>query len=285
MARSGRAHRSFGLSDPDHAAVLARDPDEAVAAASAALWPRAPCRPQNPVADIVHKSEVGGVGLDLASEAPCEEAAADILGPHAQPSPMRASRRRHRLSDDRRPKARELIVGVADDPTFGPVIAFGQGGTAVEVQRSMLWRCRRSILIWRMGSSRARACRAFSAYRNVPAADERAIELLPGQALATCRRIFPRSAKSTQSGARRRDRRDRRRRADIGRAGQPRTAALRQPAFRHRALSDESGCGRCIARRQPDSSFGRCGPEDELSTGASSLRSRRPTSACASSRR
>jgi len=31
-----------------------------------------------------------------------------------------------------RPKARELIVGIADDPTFGPVMVFGQGGKAVE---------------------------------------------------------------------------------------------------------------------------------------------------------
>jgi acetyltransferase len=30
-------------------------------------------------------------------------------------------------------KARELIAGIADDPTFGPVVVFGQGGTAVEV--------------------------------------------------------------------------------------------------------------------------------------------------------
>ena len=32
-----------------------------------------------------------------------------------------------------RPKARELIAGIADDPTFGPVVVFGAGGTAVEV--------------------------------------------------------------------------------------------------------------------------------------------------------
>jgi acetyltransferase len=34
---------------------------------------------------------------------------------------------------EHRPHAYELIVGVAVDPTFGPVILFGQGGTAVEV--------------------------------------------------------------------------------------------------------------------------------------------------------
>jgi hypothetical protein len=32
-----------------------------------------------------------------------------------------------------RPKARELILGLADDPTFGTVIVFGHGGTAVEI--------------------------------------------------------------------------------------------------------------------------------------------------------
>ena len=33
----------------------------------------------------------------------------------------------------RRPNAQELIAGIAHDKTFGPVVLFGQGGTAVEV--------------------------------------------------------------------------------------------------------------------------------------------------------
>ena len=32
-----------------------------------------------------------------------------------------------------RPFAQELIVGASIDPLFGPVLLFGQGGTAVEV--------------------------------------------------------------------------------------------------------------------------------------------------------
>ena len=83
--------------------------------------------------DIVHKSEVGGVRLNLTNEAAVREAVADIL------ARARAARPDARITGVTlhpmivRPKARELIAGIADDPTFGPVIVFGRGGTAVEV--------------------------------------------------------------------------------------------------------------------------------------------------------
>ena len=78
-----------------------------------------------------------------------------------------------------RPKARELIVGVADDPTFGPVIAFGQGGTAVEViSDKALALPPLNLDLARRLIARTRVSRILKAYRNVPAADERAIELL-----------------------------------------------------------------------------------------------------------
>ena len=78
-----------------------------------------------------------------------------------------------------RPKARELIVGVADDPTFGPVIVFGQGGTAVEViSDKALALPPLDLALARSLIARTRVSRILKAYRNVPAADERAIELL-----------------------------------------------------------------------------------------------------------
>lgn len=83
--------------------------------------------------DIVHKSDVGGVCLNLASPQAVRAAASDIL------ARARAARPDARIAGVTlqpmivRPKARELIAGVADDPTFGPVVVFGCGGTAVEV--------------------------------------------------------------------------------------------------------------------------------------------------------
>jgi acetyltransferase len=160
-------------------AVLARDADEAVTAAKPYLDKGIPVvlKVQSP--DIVHKSEVGGVRLDLGNERAVRDAAADIL------IKARAAKPDARISGVTvfpmivRPKARELILGIADDPTFGPVIAFGQGGTAVEViSDKALALPPLDLELARRLIARTRVSRILKAYRNVPAADERAIELL-----------------------------------------------------------------------------------------------------------
>jgi acetyltransferase len=160
-------------------AVLARDPDEAVAAARPHLAKGTPVVLKIQSVDIVHKSEVGGVRLDLASEDGVREAAADIF------KRARAAKPDARIAGITvfpmivRPKARELIVGVANDPTFGPVIAFGQGGTAVEViSDKALALPPLDLDLAKQLIARTRVSRILKAYRNVPAADERAIELL-----------------------------------------------------------------------------------------------------------
>lgn len=83
--------------------------------------------------DVQHKSEVGGVALDL--EGPLEVAAAAgqmadslrRLRPQARLGGFVLQRMVHR------PHAHELILGIAEDRQFGPVVLFGHGGTASEV--------------------------------------------------------------------------------------------------------------------------------------------------------
>jgi acetyltransferase len=83
--------------------------------------------------DITHKSDVGGVALNLSSEAELVAAAEAML--------VRVRARRPDARIDgfaiqamiRRPRAHELIVGALTDPIFGPAIMFGQGGVGVEV--------------------------------------------------------------------------------------------------------------------------------------------------------
>ena len=83
--------------------------------------------------DIVHKSDVGGVALDLIGSESVEEAAKAMLTrvraihPDAEIQGFSVQPMIHR------PGAHELIIGVVTDPTFGPLILFGEGGTAVEL--------------------------------------------------------------------------------------------------------------------------------------------------------
>ena len=81
--------------------------------------------------DIPHKSDIGGVVLDLAPEA--------VIGAaEAMLSRIATTMPRAKISGFtvepmiRRADAIELIIGASVDPTFGPVILFGHGGVAVE---------------------------------------------------------------------------------------------------------------------------------------------------------
>ncbi|MBE7416993.1 MAG: bifunctional acetate--CoA ligase family protein/GNAT family N-acetyltransferase [Ideonella sp.] len=109
---------------------VARDADEAASMAAAIGYPVV-LKLLSP--QVSHKSDVGGVALALADEAALRRAAAEIaerlrtLRPDAQLAGYTVQ------AMVRRPRAHELIAGVASDAVFGPVLMFGQGGTAVEL--------------------------------------------------------------------------------------------------------------------------------------------------------
>jgi len=83
--------------------------------------------------DIPHKSDVGGVNLFLESPEAVRGAAEIMLETIAEKLPNCRIEGFTVQKMALRPGAHELIIGVASDPIFGPVILFGQGGTAVEI--------------------------------------------------------------------------------------------------------------------------------------------------------
>jgi acetyltransferase len=122
--------QAYGVPSVETAKV--RDGEEAAAAAARIGFPVA-LKIVSP--EIVHKSDVGGVALGLASADEVRAAAlrmrqrvahalpqAHVLGFTVQAMAQRRS-------------AHELIVGIASDPVFGPVVLFGEGGTAVELRK------------------------------------------------------------------------------------------------------------------------------------------------------
>jgi acetyltransferase len=160
-------------------ARLARDADEAAAVAAPLLAKGSTVVAKILSPDIVHKSEVGGVRLNLTSEDAVRDATADILARAvaARPDARITGVTIHPMV--LRPKARELIAGIADDPTFGPVIVFGRGGTAVEVIGDKALALPPLDLALARGLiARTRVSRVLAAYRDVPAADVDAVALL-----------------------------------------------------------------------------------------------------------
>ncbi|MEZ5646337.1 MAG: GNAT family N-acetyltransferase [Burkholderiaceae bacterium] len=126
--------------------------------------------------DISHKSDVGGVRLNIGGRAELEQACLAML------------ERVHRLRPDARVQgftvqpmvrmahAHELIVGASVDPVFGPVILFGAGGTAVEVLADRaLSLPPLNLPLARAQIARTRIARLLQGYRDEPAADTEAV--------------------------------------------------------------------------------------------------------------
>ncbi|NRB11225.1 MAG: acetate--CoA ligase family protein [Rickettsiaceae bacterium] len=83
--------------------------------------------------DITHKSDYGGVKLNLRTAEEVEVAATNMLKSFAKSHPKANILGFSVQQMIMKPKAYELILGVVDDHTFGPVMLFGAGGKAVEV--------------------------------------------------------------------------------------------------------------------------------------------------------
>ena len=127
--------------------------------------------------DITHKSDLGGVVLNLA---PAEVLAAA----QAMDARVRAARPGARIEGFavqamvQRPAAHELIAGVVDDHEFGPVILFGAGGTAVEVLNDKaLTLPPLNMKLARDVIARTRVAKLLAGYRHIAAADLDAIAL------------------------------------------------------------------------------------------------------------
>jgi acyl-CoA synthetase (NDP forming)/GNAT superfamily N-acetyltransferase len=97
--------------------------DEAVAALAVA---EGPVVLKADVPGLVHKTDAGAVELDLRTEA-------DVRAAYRRLSDRFGDRQRRVLVQPMITGGTEVIVGVADDHMFGPLVVFGLGGVATEV--------------------------------------------------------------------------------------------------------------------------------------------------------
>ena len=121
--------------------------------------------------DISHKSDAGGVRLNVNSAQEVRGAYRDMI---EQVTEECAGRKRsHGMTIAkmyRNPNARELMIGIIRDPVFGPVISFGSGGTMVEVMGDsaislppLNRRLARDLI------DRTKAAKMLGNFRNMPA--------------------------------------------------------------------------------------------------------------------
>jgi len=151
--------RTFVVASPDEAAKVARELGKPVVLKIRSR-------------DIQHKSDIGGVALNLGRPERVHQECVAML---ARASAARPDARLEGFTLQemvKRPGAIELIAGVVDDVLFGPVILFGQGGTAVEVLKdTTLELPPLNMALARAQMARTRVWKLMQGYRNELAVD------------------------------------------------------------------------------------------------------------------
>ncbi|MDE2310615.1 MAG: bifunctional acetate--CoA ligase family protein/GNAT family N-acetyltransferase [Betaproteobacteria bacterium] len=127
--------------------------------------------------DITHKSDTGGVMLNLGNAQAVRAAYHEIM------ENVKRSRPNAHLDGISiepmivKPNGRELMVGVTNDPVFGPVITFGAGGTLVEVMgdRAVALPPLNTFLVKDLVQG-THVAKMLDAFRHMPPADMAALE-------------------------------------------------------------------------------------------------------------
>jgi acetyltransferase len=158
---------------PTTQAVLARSPNEALMAAEALGFPVV-VKILSP--DIEHKSDVDGVRLNLIDAQSVRRAYNELIERAAKLRPeahIEGVTVEHMIPTR---NARELMVGVRQDPVFGPVICFGAGGTDTEVleDRALGLPPLNAFIIQAM-IEHTRVARLMGAFGNMPPMNRQAL--------------------------------------------------------------------------------------------------------------
>jgi len=123
---------------------------------------------------ILHKSDVGGVVVNLKDEQGVREAYRRIMGN------VKAKRPDAKIDgiyvQEMAPSSTEVIVGATKDPAFGPTIMFGLGGIFVEILKDVSFRL---VPITKLDAEEMiheiRSYKILEGARGMPKADESAL--------------------------------------------------------------------------------------------------------------
>ena len=154
--------------------ILARSANEAMMMATQLGFPVA-LKIDSP--DVTHKSDVGGVVLDIRSGTSARDAYTDMVQRVARALPEARINGVSVQRMARGQRGREICIGMVSDEPFGPVITFGAGGTMIELidDRAMELPPLNQFLARRL-IERSRVAKTLGEWRKAHAVNQPALE-------------------------------------------------------------------------------------------------------------